>query len=701
MCATGSTKSYRVKINIIGYTKAGKSTLILRLLGKPFQNLESTEGIQIQLIHTTFDATHEVLGPWEEVQLETGKIVKRFNEQMLAKSQNLSKTTAVTVQEAGTPKLNPDEITGQSAIHVKSSSMPEGSSSGIKFSKNLQHETLQQVASLEPSEKSQSEKQSELSEEIKMDPRTFREVKKLKDMYETREDRQECMINLWDHGGQLEFLATHHLFLDADAVNLIVMDITKKLHEEITSKHQKANTEGIPKSGAQFLDYWMQMILEKSVSKGINPNVAIILTHLDQVTTSEADDYISDLINYVKDKPYSKYIDEKNIFQVDNKTDSISEFNQLRKDIFQMATQQKTWGIERPTKWLKLEASIHEEAKAKSSRHIQITRVQELATGFGINKEEVDHFLHFHNSMGDLVHYPDKELKDLIITDPQWLVDMFKALITADEFLEKRRINRSMLEEYKQTALLSKSTLQVLWKGNDVKFLTELMTKFQLVVPLTNSTRDYLAPCMLPPRQLKVYQTEPFKSMMMIYSSPPMKRRSGSDKEFLPVGSYHRFLAALCSSTNWKLCINDHLTYSDASFEVEYGVRVALTLFAKIRVTVWSGGPSFKEAAQRILPNIRDHISRNLKNMGLPEDNNFLILCPHHQSLTTTTPCLVQVAASGSAFIPRNETCFQHDCRLHQDDFAWLQKLVSLAHSSVARNFPSLQFLTKGTAFCI
>ena len=376
MCATGSTKSYRVKINVIGYTKAGKSTLILRLLGEPFQNLESTEGIQTQLIYTTFDAKHEVIGPWEEIRLNSEIVVKDFNKQAITLSDNINRSRVAT-KASKKSIVNPQVTTSHPVKPRQQDCQQETVDPQPSVVKTI-------TTSNEENEAPNTSDSKKSATGIKMDPVTFQQLNKLKERSnreQETEDATECLINLWDHGGQVEFLATHHLFLDADAVNLIVMDITKKLHGEIPSKHQKANTDGVPRTGANFLDYWMQMILQKSESKGINPNVAIILTHLDEVTAPEADDYIAGLINYIKVKPYSKYIEEKSIFQVDNKTGSISEFNQIRKQIFQMATQQKSWGMERPTRWLKLEASINEEAKAEFSRHFHITRLQELALG--------------------------------------------------------------------------------------------------------------------------------------------------------------------------------------------------------------------------------------------------------------------------------------------------------------------------------
>ena len=298
--------------------------------------------------------------------------------------------------------------------------------------------------------------------------------------------------------------------------------------------------------------------------------------------------------------------------------------------------------------------------------------------------------------MGDFVHYQDEGLKNLIITDPQWLVDMFKALITAEEFLDKRSINQLMLEEYKRTALLSKSTLQALWKGQDIKFLTELMKKFQLIVPLTNTTREYLVPCMLPPRQLDIYESRLFRDMTMVYSSPHAARSSQQSDNFLPVGSYHRLLALLYSSTHWKLCVNDHLTYSDVSFEVEYGVRVALTLLKHIRVTVWCGSPAFKKTTLCILPNIREAINKNSKVLGLPIHEKFLIMCPQQQIHSNNKDlCMVPVSTTDVSFVPQIDACIQHDTRVYPEDYSWLLKPTILPNAYTRECFPHLQSLVK------
>ena len=140
---------------------------------------------------------------------------------------------------------------------------------------------------------------------------------------------------------------------------------------------------------------------------------------------------------------------------MDNKNGSKEEFDQLRKSVFKMAMLQRSWGMTRPIRWLKLEVKIHYEAQKQSSKYLQLPEGERLALECGVSKEEVKIFLQFHHSMGDLVHYQEENLQNLVINDPQWLIDMFKALITHDHFLEKRSMNNLALLRYKQKAVLS------------------------------------------------------------------------------------------------------------------------------------------------------------------------------------------------------------------------------------------------------
>ena len=545
-----------------------------------------------------------------------------------------------------------------------------------------------------------STKSKHESPNVKLDESTLQQLNEYRES-STKENKglgsTKCLISLWDHGGHPHYYVTHHLFFDANAINLIVMDITKELNEIIPSNFNTIDTPSIPNSSGQLLDYWLNTLVEKSTLKGITPNMALILTHKDEFTGS-IKVYVSNLMNYMKDKMYCKYITQENIFVVDNKHGALDEFNEIRKILFKMAVSQKSWGIKQPTRWLKLEASIHEEAKTQSLKHLNLRMVQQLASGFGISKEEVDLFLQFHHSVGDFVHYQDEVLKEVVITDPQWLVDMFKAIITHHQFLDTRSINQLMLQEYKNRALLSESLLQSLWAGNDVIFLIELMKKFHLLVQLPHNTGKYLVPCMLPQRKLDLCEAEPFKSMMMAYVSPPEGCSQDSRNKFLQVGSYHRLLATLCSSTNWKLCVDDHLAYSNASFQVWYGIIIALTLLKDIRITIWCRSHSFRKTALQILPGIRATITKNLEQLDIPESDTFLIMCPIQQRVDPgkDEPCMVKIKVADSTYEPQDKICTRHSLPLTTDDFTWMEERSLLSKTLTMEQFPTLHFISKG-----
>ena len=97
---------------------------------------------------------------------------------------------------------------------------------------------------------------------------------------------------------------------------------------------------------------------------------------------------------------------------------------------------------------------------------------------------------------------------------------MFKTLITPHEFFKRRQLQPDILQQLKK-GTVSEKTLQVLWEGNDIQFLTNLMMKFDLILPLdsANGEQTYLIPCMLPPLNINIYETEPFQKMELTYST--------------------------------------------------------------------------------------------------------------------------------------------------------------------------------------
>ena len=215
-------------------------------------------------------------------------------------------------------------------------------------------------------------------------------LKHKKETYTTPSDeRIPYFVNIWDHGGQNEFIITNQLFLNVEAFILMVMDISLDLNIPLKQSSDAAGKFGIPKTPAQILRYWLNAIHILAMEKTTEPNIALVLTHQDMIKADDTnryiDSYIEELLECIHGKPYASYIKEENIFVVDNREGTEGDFTHIRNRIFAKIAKQESWGIERPTRWLKLEADILETVKETEKPYLHISSVKDLASDFAMN----------------------------------------------------------------------------------------------------------------------------------------------------------------------------------------------------------------------------------------------------------------------------------------------------------------------------
>ena len=424
-------------------------------------------------------------------------------------------------------------------------------------------------------------------------------------------------LRLWDLGGQNDFINTHHLFLDAKATTLIVLDITKKLHRTFHGEIKLGN----PKTPAEVLCYWLNSLQEKNDSTIEKPNVVIVLTHIDLIRSTKRDKYIAsyieDILKLLNGKPYSELITQGDIYTVDNNSTDDSIFQNLKKQLLQKLIQQEGWGKKIPIKWLKLEADILER-KENETKFISLSQVAEMGTVNGMISEEIESFLRTHNSLGNFIHYTDPDLRHIIITDPQWLVDMCKSVITNHIFLEERNLSPLTLDQLKK-GHVTKNALAELWGGEEVTFLTELMLKFHLFLPLVESG-EYLIPCMLPSYDLN--NAEPFKDMVCLY---------GASQRAQFVGTFHKFLSLLTCNTNWSVSRKDPLSYSEASLNIGPGLvlRLSLQKESVIETNICCTRSVMKKDLTSIIVETKERLFRCMLYMNIANSNDVLVLCPY------------------------------------------------------------------------
>ena len=283
-CRKGTKKVYNARIILAGYSGGGKTSLANRLLGEQINVDErnSTEGIQLHRIESTFNRKEMIGEQWDKKELNSEDLKKDFNRGLVAILQGGIRTDSMdSAQETTKHSINKGSKRGRQGLSVKIRK---------KFDKLIgrRHPVSESSLDENPNEKKEF---SSLPDQT-----TREEIMMLanKELEEESEENTPFSISLWDLGGQDEFISTHHLFLDTEATILIVMDITKGLYELIGSNFQF----GYLNSAVDVLHYWLNFFHnafeERKGTNEMGLNVALVLTHKDKIPHKNPDEYVED-----------------------------------------------------------------------------------------------------------------------------------------------------------------------------------------------------------------------------------------------------------------------------------------------------------------------------------------------------------------------------------------------------------------------
>ena len=551
---------------LAGYSEAGKTSLANRLLGKEFNGDEekSTEGIALHRIESTFNnkVKQKKGGMWTEKPINTSDLRSIFSHAVWSEEKKMSSEgSSGKLSTHGKRPLTEDKEQDNNGNEAKRGKTEE--------------ESPLSGSPLEPEEASKMQ----ISEETRKELDNANVIVELE-----LGEKTPFALSVWDLGGQDEFISTHHLFLNTEATILIVMDITKGLHRLIGGKSEL----GYLNSPAEVLHYWLNLFHTDAVQHQRTPNIAIVLTHTDLIECDmisekarKIDDYKEQIVGLIKGKPYGKYIDINKIYAVSNKTGNDSDFEKLRDELFQHLIKQEIWGFEMEIQWFKLKEKIITKANQKGEKYLHLYEIWELAEELGMNTHDVEEFLNSQTTLGDFVYFP--EMRDLVITEPKWLVDKCKDLITVREFIDKRNLPPKLKSDLNKGEITENGLLQ-LWKDKCVVvFLIKLMEKFDLLVDVSDHLeRKYIIPCML---ESNIHKGEPSKVL---------------------IGSFPQFVSKCSKETNWKLTQKD-LSYTNATFNIGDDVKLSLSLSQPVQIQTHFEWPKHMD------PYDRDKIQRETK----------------------------------------------------------------------------------------
>ena len=402
----------------------------------------------------------------------------------------------------------------------------------------------------------------------------------LKESKETSEEKVYSTI--WDFGGQSVYYATHPIFLTDKAIYLLVYDLSKKLQERATPPEMEGVFERkvdlhCSKTNEDYLHFWLSSVSSLAsqhtddlirlpsgkLPKGLPP-VILVCTHADQCQ-EDAKDRARKIYGTLRSeaKPYGKHLC-KTYFVVDNTTsgrgDECPDVHRLRKEILAVTEQLPQLRQLIPIKWLRFEDVLLKNKKENGEPFISLEEARMVALECGIeDDEQFVTLLNFLHDQRILIHFDDTpELMNMVILDPQWLIDLFRKVITVKPYdpTADERYLEEMWTKLETDGILDDKLLQIVWspllKKETTKNLIAVMEKFSLVcsLPSVDNQKQFLVPSMLmshPDEVANKLLHEAFIPPLFIrFNQPHPLRHPGDDADCghlqVPLGLFPRLI---------------------------------------------------------------------------------------------------------------------------------------------------------------
>ena len=461
-------------------------------------------------------------------------------------------------------------------------------------------------------------------------------------------NKEDIYSTLWDFAGQSVYYATHPLFLTRRAMYCLVYDLSLNPFEKEEPLAKKELFEESQdsvnlKTNLDYLDFWMESVAclslnecrEVGVESGVLPKklppVFLVCTHADKAYEGSGgapEDLSRNIFGRLRDKPYGDHLCD--VYFVDNtrlrvKKAECLEVLRLRNDILAVAKELPEMKEEIPIKWLKFDKAL-QELKRKGHKYISLETAKHIASVVCNIKEdtEIDTVMNFLHDLRSLIHFDDSpKLNKLVILDPQWLIDVFKSVITVKPYNWREKKYEDLWRKLEKDGILEEELLTYVWgtlcdSQETFEGLIGIMEKFSLLCSWPSDTSDnknYLVPSMLkshPPREateLISSATIPSLSIKFETGQVPPGLFPRLVLEFFQWGNknypsqvepwlFHSFARFFISDEGFSVIFLCHSTFIEivvhgmsASLDLEEGLPSKMTLEADVQRDI-AGIPS-------------------------------------------------------------------------------------------------------------
>ena len=527
---------------IIGQERTGKTSLKRSLKGELFNaNEGSTEGIETDPSY--FKVSTDV---WrtgknsKDTESEPKFSFEHQAAQLIVESLLKKETNTPNSEDYSRNRSN----SGADSSKVIESAMTDQSSQDLKPDEKAKADSTNEPRTvMDPSLQNSQDQQlreQKLPDEI---------VTLVQRLLEMNTDEDDIYSVIWDFGGQSVYYDTHPIFLTKKAIYILTCDLSCDPSQKANAPTKKSmaakkkDTCG-SKTNLDCLDFWMSSVYslvspntkcQETLSPEMLPPVFLVCTHADKPYRTDVNpgDLASEIYGSLKDKVYGKLL--KGLFVVDNtKSGSGGECQgvvKLREKVLSFAKKLPQVNEAIPLKWLKYEKVLY--LLSKSYNWVPIEKARQIATEeCGIDDdEEFRTLLNFLHDQRVLIHFTESpELENMVILSPQWLIDVFKKVITFKGWEDVEEDVEELWRNLEDHGILAEKLLDHTWRHLFVdqenrKSLIAIMERFSLLCewPSDESTKQYLVPSMLrsPPTSdvLELLASAPIPSLFVRFES--------------------------------------------------------------------------------------------------------------------------------------------------------------------------------------
>ena len=548
---------------LVGQDRSGKTSLKKSLKGICFNpEEESTVGIDLDRYH--FQVTTEMWttgkkneeGDVDKEAISFEENVARLAANTLKKIQTVSEFRREHIADKGDYDLEEtdglleaipgDKTVGPEEIESTEDRLSTKHNSGESF------KAVGEAPDQKPEENLLYPTPEQESEFQEIAARIERKLK----LEEEKEDEDIYSI-LWDFAGQSVYYVTHPLFLTARAIYFLVYDLSQNPDEKAKplvkqGVYKKSQDSFNLKTNLDYLDFWMHSLASlafqhpshgQDLEPGSDvlpqqlPVVFLVCTHADKPYRGrDPFEIANEVYGTLKERPYGTHLFD--VYCVDNtKSGSESECQEvkrLRQDVLSVSKELPHVKEVIPVKWLKYEKTL-QCMKKEGQKWISLATAKCVACNQCEieSKDEFKTLLNFLHDLRILIHFDDTaELKDMVVLDTQWLIDVFKKVITVKPYHWKEKPFVDLWCRLEKEGILEEKLLEHVWKPlilhkETSESLIAIMERFSLLcswpLPDVSGNKQYLVPSMLkshpPEAVMNLVSTAHMPSLVLKFES--------------------------------------------------------------------------------------------------------------------------------------------------------------------------------------